>query len=877
MADRPGMGPAPGLSGSAGPVDTPMFSRVSHSRGLSEVGMNLLTSSYAPNSQDLLGSYGHPRTLPGQDAISQWYTTNDGPWIPKNLALPEDDERTSSRIHHMDIQGHAMVFPGQYRDRYVPSECETTPPGLAPSDSGYGSHATKQSVTATSVYDEPMDRNTETQSLAGHLSEFHLQQFSHAGMEFLTKNTPPTEWAMQPQQQPLQQPARPFDGKGIICETCKKPVKTNSELKKHRQRHTKPFTCDVHGCARTEGFSTPNDLDRHKRSVHPDESPDGNRFQCPHGQCKSKEKIWPRADNFRAHLKRVHRIENVKDEDLEGTIYQPLAHPPSQAQDVLPDLAGVPEPPGDYDDFQISPTLETEQSHNYWPQDDDHDTEEDMHHNASAQAEYSRSQMEDTRMALGHMTGGTAATNDIMDPASEDEQLNMPDHLETLGHIQPQLSQSLRPSMHSDSNRPSLEENNSQFISPGDLRQEHHFSSSSRISSSIRTETSSSCTSQEGDVSLSPVAGAKVLSYGGNMHSTSTRGYGKQGAGTSTAQQSEVVSVSDISSLQLDLKDPDKRRKLVEALQMQGILEEFGFKKETSPVTETKPEDTSQNVKPENYHTCTFDGCDKKFQRPCELKKHLKRHSKPYGCTFQNCSKRFGSKNDWKRHENSQHFLHEAWRCDMKRENGRSSEVCGKLSHRRENFKEHLSKAHSLQGEQLEVKLEHCRVGRNCEARFWCGFCERIIEIERKGLGAFTERFNHIDDHFSGREGLPRKEIDDWKGVDPDAPPMEALSSDSEDGDYTATPSQPTPLSGPLQRPGRKGTPKEQHSHPAGPKKRKRDEEEAVGLQTKRAKGPFAFVGAVTRCCQCGEGNSRQTGPQCVRRDCQHKLCSNCC
>ncbi|KAK8036069.1 hypothetical protein PG991_002142 [Apiospora marii] len=821
------MGPASGISGSAGPVDTQMFPRTSRPTSLSEVDMGLLTSSYAANGQDLLGAYGHPRGMPAhQDAIANWYAGNDGPWIPKGLALPDDDDRSPSRIHNMSFQGHAMGFPGQYRERYVPSECETTPPGMAPSDSGYGSHATKHSVTATSVYDEPMDRNTETQSLAGHLSEFHFPSSFGPGMEYMTKNTPSGAWELPPQQS-LQQPARPFEGKGIVCEICKKPVKTNSELK-----HTKPFTCDVPGCARSEGFSTPNDLERHKRSVHPDESPDGSRFQCPHGGCKNKDKIWPRADNFRAHLKRVHRIENVKDEDLEGIIYQPQAQPPSQTQDMLPDLAGVPEQTaGDYGEFQISPSLETGQPP-LWTHDEDHMTDE----------------LDDTRMALGHMTGGTGASNDMVEPASEDERLCVGDTLEAIGPIQHHLSQSLRPSMQSSPERSDLEERPSQFISPVDLEQERQSPDSSRVSSIAHTETSRSSMPYEGGEAQSPIVGAKLSAYDGSVSSTSTRESGKQEASTTTAQEPQVVSVSDISSLQLELKDPDKRRKLVEALQMQGILEEFGFKKESSPVVETGSEDVSQGVKPENYHPCTEPGCDKKFVRPCELKKHLKRHSKPYGCTFQNCSKRFGSKNDWKRHENSQHFLHEAWRCDLQRSNSRSPEVCGKLSHRRETFKEHLSKVHTLQGEELEIKLEHCRVGRNCEARFWCGFCERIIEIERKGLGAFTERFNHIDDHFSGRDGRPRKQIDDWKGVDPDAPPMEALSSDSEDGD-SAPPSQPTPLSAPL-RSARKGTPKEQHSHLAGLKKRKRDDEEVVGHHAKRAKAPASTtnVGVVTQC-----------------------------
>ncbi|KAK8048531.1 C2H2 type zinc finger domain protein [Apiospora phragmitis] len=671
MDDRPGMGPASGISGSAGPVDTQMFPRTSHPDD---------------SSPDLLGVYGHSRNMPAQDAISQWYATNDGPWIPKGLALPEDDERSPSRIHTMNLQGHTMGYPRQYRERYVPSECETTPLGMAPSDSGYGSHAAKQSVTATSVYDEPMDRNTETQSLAGHLSEFHFPtSFAHGG-----------------------------------------------------------------------------------------------------------------------------------------------------SQDMLSDLAGVPEQTGDYEDFQISPSLEPGQSQ-FWSHDEDHNTEEDLHHIASVPADYSRAQLDDTRMALGHMTGGTGASHNMVEPASEDEPVSMPDPLEAIGPIQPQLSQSLRPSMQNNPERQDFEDSNSQFISPEDLRQEHQLSTSSLSSSTTGTETSPSSTSYEGEERRSPAAGAKPRNCDGSMSSTSKRECGKQGVNTATAQEPPVVSVSDISSLQLELKDPDKRRKLVEVLQLQGILKEFGFKKESSPVVETRPEEISQDVKPENYHACTESGCDKKFQRPCELKKHLKRHSKPYGCTFQNCSKRFGSKNDWKRHENSQHFLHEAWRCDLQRNNGRSREVCGKLIHRRETFKEHLSRNHNLQGDELEIKLEHCRVGRNCEARFWCGFCERIIEIERKGLGAFTERFNHIDDHFSGREGLPRKQIDDWKGVDPDAPPVESLSSDSEDGD-SAPPSQPAPLSAPS-HPARKGTPKEQHSHPAGPKKRKRDDEDVVG-HAKRAKAP---------------------------------------
>jgi sal-like protein len=159
-------------------------------------------------------------------------------------------------------------------------------------------------------------------------------------------------------------------------------------------------------------------------------------------------------------------------------------------------------------------------------------------------------------------------------------------------------------------------------------------------------------------------------------------------------------------------------------------------------------------------------------------RKHMKRHEKPYGCTYQQCPKRFGSKNDWKRHENSQHFQLEVWKCDEKLAEN-NGEPCGKVCHRRETFKSHILKEHKIEDKKVEDKLERCRIGRNCEARFWCGFCQQIIEIKEKGQSAWTERFNHIDDHYSGRN-FPKKKIGEWKSVDPDLPEVD-LSPSPED------------------------------------------------------------------------------------------------
>ncbi|KAJ3958088.1 hypothetical protein N0V92_005340 [Colletotrichum tropicale] len=202
-------------------------------------------------------------------------------------------------------------------------------------------------------------------------------------------------------------------------------------------------------------------------------------------------------------------------------------------------------------------------------------------------------------------------------------------------------------------------------------------------------------------------------------------------------------------------------------------------------------------------HRCTKLGCSKTFNRRCELKKHMKRHDKPYGCTFSGCSKRFGSKNDWKRHENSQHFQLEVWKCSEKRtddDNTQTETTCGKVCHRRETFRSHLQKEHKMDdASQVDKALEDCRVGRNCESRFWCGFCVKIIEITKKGANAWTERFNHIDNHYAGRDNVAKKDISEWKNVDPELHEIDFAgsvddSSDAESCDEATASHKPSGL-----------------------------------------------------------------------------------
>jgi hypothetical protein len=153
--------------------------------------------------------------------------------------------------------------------------------------------------------------------------------------------------------------------------------------------------------------------------------------------------------------------------------------------------------------------------------------------------------------------------------------------------------------------------------------------------------------------------------------------------------------------------------------------------------------------------------CKKILPRACDMNKHVKRHTRPFGCTFHKCNKVFGSKNDWKRHENSQHFQSEIFRCPVT-EPLKKYGVCAKIFYHPATFEEHLKEFHKIADEQLlEDHKKNGRIGRGNQGRFWCGFCKKILPLKEVGVAAWDERFNHIDNHY--KEGT---RVDHWVDVE---------------------------------------------------------------------------------------------------------------
>jgi hypothetical protein len=64
------------------------------------------------------------------------------------------------------------------------------------------------------------------------------------------------------------------------------------------------------------------------------------------------------------------------------------------------------------------------------------------------------------------------------------------------------------------------------------------------------------------------------------------------------------------------------------------------------------------------------------------------------------------------------------------------------------------------------TKHYNCRTSRICQARFWCGFCVKLIDLRKEGREAWDKRFDYINGHFMGYRGLLKQGIQDWVPID---------------------------------------------------------------------------------------------------------------
>lgn len=103
-----------------------------------------------------------------------------------------------------------------------------------------------------------------------------------------------------------------------------------------------------------------------------------------------------------------------------------------------------------------------------------------------------------------------------------------------------------------------------------------------------------------------------------------------------------------------------------------------------SPTCQSAPPASPRGV---SQYLCDNPGCKKVYPRLCDLRKHKKRHLKPFPCRDTTCETLFSTEKDRDRHERSKHRREEHLVCA----------VCGHRTARKDNMKDHVRRRHGEQ------------------------------------------------------------------------------------------------------------------------------------------------------------------------------------
>ncbi|KAF2196984.1 hypothetical protein GQ43DRAFT_475846 [Delitschia confertaspora ATCC 74209] len=651
------------------------------------------------------------------------FCNDDSPWTPEQVRQPK-------------VSNNAFNFPQTNTDFHLfyhqAFGSEVGSNGI--SDSGYQSQHPQSNLS-----NEPDQCNQDLPDVT--------RQTRH-----LRVDSTPTKLYSGPTRNADQLSVRSHgsraSGKEYKCSQCTEVFKCPSDAKKHTFKHDKPYKCGLPNCPRDgQGFTTVNDLNRHKKSVHGIGALEKS-FQCASENCRSKDKVWPRLDNFKQHIQRMHAEEDELDLIRRSEYKPPTPSPSVSMLSVAPmdtTLAGMGVEKqftsNDFDDPGSAMSLTPDQSPNPWTSFNMTSSHKFATDVDQAEAEIFTARMGNIEMNMnlaprqinqnqgssfnqGSMIQNLAPT--ARDDVSKLSTLSVVTELQSLRRHTPQPLPLL-------SKEPQTKAE----------QQKQALQNLSRLIPLIAENIQSSSNNEPvdlGNVILQVIGGAT--------------GMEKQQVGSSAQHLMKETSVDSPSSP--EPTDTITRTQAVKGLQaLSNLLKQKG----------KKPIGVSNRPEPCSSAKNWCDRCNTSLPRACDLKKHMKRHTRPYGCTYAKCYKRFGAKSDWKRHENSQHFQLECYRCCRPCSSSSSvsssqTTACGELFYYSETLKDHLISQHlfSEQDQQkLDAEVKASKIGKNGQGQFWCGFCTSLIKLNAKRNAAWDERFNHIDEHF--KKG---RSIEEW-------------------------------------------------------------------------------------------------------------------
>ncbi|KAL1957986.1 hypothetical protein VTO42DRAFT_5198 [Malbranchea cinnamomea] len=621
----------------------------------------------------------------------------------------------------------------------LPSDPKTQINGYLPPDSGHGTRSTISSKSAISSV--PMDFRRvirpfpppdNSKLLPAAATAYPLSPFSYSA------NTTPRH---HPSWSPYAPTTKTDDNpdQQIVCNipSCRWVGKCPSDKRKHMLRHEKPFRCDEPGCKRKTGFGTLNDLERHKKCVHGIEPSNrvSRRFKCFADNCSRSAKIWPRYDNFRQHLLRVHDDMDI-DELLRKS--NEWFESTKQRQDTKTSAS---QPQSLSDGGQGASTLQFNKSSSLV---DATSCTRDTHIETVHPATLYRDSRCELRSAPDRLNHSNSRRFTFVDGSSQPSL-----------DFAPSVSSAEEPSQKEQTSYNHLDWThiNASKQLP-DVQNSNPTTREARSTSPLFRDIHLDRLELPGTETVTESAMGLLRALEKEMENISSW---KQGSVSDIDRP--LTSQQAPSFFDLLRASGEEERQFLQDFVRAGLKQLSNQDSTCSDMRYaglgTLQNDDQQNSSEKSFK-CKHEGCGHRTKRMCEMRKHEIRHRRPYGCTFANCNKRFGSKNDWKRHENARHFQPQSWHCQEQTGRDEESNVeCGQSFSRRNVFVAHLRSDH---GVVTDARIREClrrnRIGRNGQARFWCGFCKKPIELENQGLKAWDERFDHIDGHFKAGKDI---------------------------------------------------------------------------------------------------------------------------
>ncbi|KAI9712930.1 MAG: hypothetical protein M1828_001526 [Chrysothrix sp. TS-e1954] len=635
------------------------------------------------NSCDTVSPVASPMNMSGP--FDRWLNPGTQPWDMAHLTSPTVPSPFSN-------SGQLHAQPGsmmQYRD-HQPSDTASFATAPPASDSAY------HSATVSARDQEPSKPGQECADLVDQLHSMRPRLASN--QQSLSLGDPSSQ----------QLPDSPASDLPVerLCPTCGQSFRLQSELKKHVAKHLKLYSCTMPGCRRKTGFTTNNDLERHVKSVHNHFEPGAKVYHCVSESCAGKRKWWPRQDNFKQHLERMHKDEN-HDELLK------------RSEHSVTKRGGL-------------------SSNNSSSDGEGYDTRDAASEQRALDQRRSR-------------VGRRLAPPYIDQVQSETSHLTVPEGKR-------------RKLIETENAEPADSPN---FTGMTDARLRRPSSSSSARSGNRGPKPEVVQVSRVTADGSSPV-----------LHQQKTQ----------EELQREALVTFLATQVEASPFQESMEQKLARALDSALVSSKFQLLKPLHQNVNQPTNVTANGFQPFRSitnHVVTAPSrrpmerdtnselqcptCHKSVARQCDMRRHMRRHTRPFGCTSDACYKQFGSKNDWKRHENSQHFQQDLWRCeesllespvlDRDVNSADATDLCAQTFPNKSHFKAHLRANHGIQDkETVDCKIRSQRIGFNGQGQFWCGFCRQIIELHNAGAKAWDERFNHIGDHYSAQSCV----MHDW-------------------------------------------------------------------------------------------------------------------